>query len=280
MNKAHNEYNVSELCCVLEVAPSTYYYKSSSTESPKEIQMENDLLKAFEDSNETYGKRRLLIEMLNKGHFVGIAKIRSLMKKHNLIAINPQKKHYYPDSGEECIYASNVLNRQFKPNTIGTHWVADITFVKTKEGWCYLACVLDLGSREIVGYATSKSPDTQLVIQALFNAIHNTQVDTTKLMFHSDQGCQYSSKIFRSILKAFGIKQSMSRRGNCWDNAVMERFFRNLKTEHLKRVVILNFNIANKIIDEYIRFYNFRRINSAIEYLTPYQKRQQIQKAA
>ena len=280
MNKAHNQFSVSELCCTLEVSPSTYYYKSSSTESPKEIQMENDLLKAFEDSYETYGKRRLLIEMHNKGYSIGITKIRSLMKKYHLTAINPKKKHYYPDSGEECIYASNILNRQFKPKTFGTHWVGDITFVRTKEGWCYLACVLDLGSREIVGYATSKSPDTELAIQALFNAIHNTQVDTTKLMFHSDQGCQYSSKMFRSTLKALGIKQSMSRRGNCWDNSVMERFFRNLKTEHLKRVVILNFNIANKIIDEYIRFYNFRRINSAVEYLTPYQKRQQILKAA
>ena len=244
------------------------------------MQLEIDLCQKFKDSKGTYGKRRLCEALRQQGYQIGRAKTRSLMKKHGLIAVVPKKKHYYPNAGDECMYAPNLLKRQFKPDSVGTHWCGDITYIKTHAGWCYLACIIDLGSKEIVGYATSKSPDSQLTIAALNNAIQNTNADTTQLMFHSDQGCQYSSKAFRKKLKSLKIMQSMSRRGNCWDNAIMERFFRNLKTEYLNRVTIINFDSANKLIDEYIRFYNFRRLNSAIGYLTPYQKGKLMRKVA
>lgn len=239
-----------------------------------------DMKIAFEASHQTYGKRRLKQELRDQGYTVGITKVCSLMKKCGLTAIAPKKKHYYPDAGLECKYAPNILARQFTPDTIDTHFVGDITYVRTYEGWCYLACVLDLGSREIVGYATSRSPDTALTKAALDNAIKHNTIDCRQLLFHSDQGCQYSSEAFREHLNTLGIKQSMSRRGNCWDNSVMERFFRNLKTEHLNRVRIMNFLSARELIEQYIRFYNFKRLNSAIDYLTPHEKGNILRNAA
>ena len=159
MNKAHQEYSVSELCNALDVSASTYYYQPVES-CLEEERMVVNMKTAFEDSHQTYGKRRLMHELQKKGHTVGIVKVCSLMKKHGLTAVVPKKKHYYPDAGLECKYAPNVLARQFKPERVGTHFVGDITYVRSYEGWCYLACVLDLGSREIVGYATSRTPDS------------------------------------------------------------------------------------------------------------------------
>ena len=271
MNKAHKDYTVSELCRVLEVSASTYYYKPVESHIHEE-RMILAMKTAFEDSNQTYGKRRLRQELQNQGYTVGITKVKTLMKKQGLKAVAPKKRHYYPDAGDDCKYAPNLLARQFNPEAVGTHLVGDITYIRTYEGWCYLACVLDLGSREVVGYATSRTPDTVLTKAALNHAMQHMPTNGKKIMFHSDQGCQYSSEAFRKHLATLGIKQSMSRRGNCWDNAVMERFFRNLKTEHLNRVSIINFPSAQDLIEQYMRFYNFTRLNSAIDYLTPNQK--------
>lgn len=279
MNKAYREYSVSELCAALNVSESTYYYKPVEP-SVEEERMVVEMKTIFEGSHQTYGKRRLTHALQNTGHIVGVAKVCSLMKQHNLHAVTPKKKYYYPNSGVECQYAPNRLARQFKQDTVGTHFVGDITYIRSHEGWCYLACILDLGSCEIVGYATSRTPDTDLTKTALNNAIQYTNIDPQRLLFHSDQGCQYSSEAFREHLKILGITQSMSRRGNCWDNAVMERFFRNLKTEYLNRVRIMNFKSAQQLIEQYIRFYNFERLNSAIGYLTPNQKGNILRKAA
>ena len=275
MSKAFNLYSVSELCKIFDVSLSTYYYKPVQP-SPEDLSLEAALKESFENSKQTYGKRRLHVELNNKGFKVGINKVKSRMKKLGIVAVRPKKKHYYPDSGDECVYAPNKLKRDFNPKSIGTHWVGDITYIRTHQGWCYLACVLDLGSKEVVGYATSKHPDSDLTIKALSNALKNTEINPNNLLFHSDQGCQYSSKKFRNFLSNIGIAQSMSRRGNCWDNAVMERFFRNLKTEYLKRTIIINIKSASRLVDDYMRFYNFKRLNSAIGYLTPYQKSMEL----
>lgn len=279
MNKAYPGYSVSELCQALGVSVSTYYYQPVEPDLDEE-RMVVELKTGFKTSHETYGKRRLTHYLQNKGYAVGISKVRSLMKKHGLQAIVPKKKHYYPDAGVECKYAPNRLARQFEQTAFGTHFVGDITYIRSHEGWCYLACVLDLSSREIVGYATSRTANTELAKTALNNALKQTSMDSRKLLFHSDQGCQYSSEAFRLHLQTLGITQSMSRRGNCWDNAVMERFFRNLKTEYLNQVSILSVASANQLIERYIRFYNFDRLNSAVGYLTPNQKGNVLRKAA
>ena len=176
MNKAHKDYGVSELCQVLGVSASTYYYQPVAP-SLEEERMIVEMKAVFEESHHTYGKRRLQHALQSKGYRVGIAKVRSLIKQHGLTAVVPRKRHNYFDVGDECKYASNILARQFTPETAGTHFVGDITYIRSHEEWCYLACVLDLGSREIVGYATSRTPDTALAKAALNNAIKARSID-------------------------------------------------------------------------------------------------------
>jgi len=188
----------------------------------------------------TYGKRRMQPELLKQGFVLGLHRTSRLMKKAGVVAITPKKKHYYADAGKAHHKAENLLARQFNPGTVNTHWVGDITYIRTRQGWSYLACVLDLGSKEIAGWSMSKQPNAQLAKTALSHALGRHKPDTSKLLFHSDQGVQYSSALFTEYLEALGITQSMSRRGNCWDNAVMERFFRSLKSERLNHLQFIN----------------------------------------
>lgn len=139
------------------------------------------------------------------------------MNKLNIKAIRPKKRHYHSLSGKEHKYAPNLLKRQFNPSSENTHWLGDITYLKTHQGWSYLACVLDLSTKEIIGYSLSQAPDAKLANEALHNAIKRQTLNTSKLMFHFDQGVQYSAKIFRDKLTQLNITQNMSRRGNCWD---------------------------------------------------------------
>lgn len=228
----------------------------------------------------SYGKRRHLIKLLEKGYQLGLYQTASLMKRAGVVAIRPVKRHSSPDNGKEDKYFPNLLNREFRRASVNTHWVGDITYVRTHQGWSYLACVLDLGSKEVVGWAFSQTPNAELAKSALRHALKMQQPETNKLLFHSDQGTQYSAHLFVHYLSELKITQSMSRRGNCWDNAVMERFFRSLKTERLNQLVFINHASAEQIINTYIRFYNYQRIHSSIGYLTPNQKSQKMKKAA
>ncbi len=253
---------------------STYYYQQQEKRFSPEVTRMITAIKAVAiETDNAYGKRRMNIELQKQGFKLGVYKTSSLMKKANVVAINPKKKHYYPDSGEPHHKAPHLLKRQFTPGIINTHWVGDITYIRTHQGWSYLACVLDLGSKEIVGGSMSQQPNAELAKEALRQAILKHQPDTTQLLFHSDQGVQYSANLFVDYLNTFGITQSMSRRDNCWDNAVMERFFRSLKTERLNPLSFINHLSAVQRVEKYIYFYNYKRIHSAIGYLTPSQKK-------
>jgi transposase InsO family protein len=144
----------------------------------------------------------------------------------------------------------------------------------------YLACVLDLGSKEIVGYVLSQKPDAQLAVDALEHAIKRATPDTSTLMYHSDQGVQYAADLFRTKLERLKITQSMSRRGNCWDNAIMERFFRSLKSEKLNHVSFINHAAVKNVVSDYINYYNYERMHSSLGYNTPVQKRQELKNVA
>ncbi len=191
-----------------------------------------------------------------------------------------KRRHSYPNNGEEHSKTQNLLRRKFDPETCHTHWVGDITYIKTYAGWSYLACVLDLGSREIMGWALSGTPDAELAKAALGHAVCKHNPDTSKLMFHSDQDVQYSARKFTDYLDTLRITQSMSRRENCWDNAVMERFFRSLKAERLDHLVFINHSAVVHAVESYIRFYNYRRLHSAIDHQTPHQRTLLMKKAA
>jgi len=281
MKKANPEYSVQELCMLFETSVSTYYYQTSKKPVCKDtVRLIATIKEIAKETGDTYGKRRMQPALEKQGFSLGIYKTATLMKKANVIAVTPKKKHYYPDAGKTHKKAPNLLNRQFEPGTVNTHWVGDITYIRTYHGWSYLACVLDLGTKEIVGWAMSQQPNAALTKEALHNAIKKHHPDTTRLLFHSDQGVQYSADLFVEYLESYGITQSMSRRGNCWDNAVMERFFRSLKTERLNHLSFINHLSAYCTVESYIRFYNYKRLHSAIGYTTPVQKSIDLKKAA
>ncbi len=211
------------------------------------------------------------------------------MKMANIKVIKPKKRHYYPNTGKLHKRADNLLNREFNQTNSNTHWLGDITYIKTYQSWSYLACVLDLASRQVIGWALSKQPNAQLAQDAMDNAINRYQPNTDNLMFHSDQGTQYSSKAFIDYCSKNSITQSMSRKGNCWDNtpqggtkqsAVMERFFRSLKAERLNHQSFANHFEVVQNVESYIYFYNYKRIHSAIGYMTPAQKMAELEKVA
>ena len=279
MKKANPEYKTSELCGLFQLSVSTHYYHLNQETSESEQDMINEIKAIALEHKYAYGKRRIKEELNNKGLSIGVYKTATLMKKANVIAIRPKKRPRY-DKGETHSIADNRLKRQFNPSTLHTHWVGDITYIKTHAGWSYLACVLDLGSREIVGWALSQSPDAALAKAALHHAIEKQQPEASKLQFHSDQGVQYSAHKFVDYLKDLTITQSMSRRGNCWDNAVMERFFRSLKTERLNNLSFVNHQSVVTIVESYIRYYNYKRLHSSLDYETPHQRSQKMKKVA
>lgn len=273
MKRADFSLRIERLCRLLDVPIASYYYKNVTNTEERSLHAR---MRAIHHSNlESYGKRRMKKALANEGVHLGIFKIARLMKDAGVIAKTPKKPHYYP-SGKQVPNIPNLLQRNFNPETANTHWVGDITYIRSHQGWSYLATVLDLGSREIVGYAHSQTPDAELAKQALLNAVKMHKPNTRQLMFHSDQGVQYAANVFKHTLSLHGIMQSMSRRGNCWDNAVQERFFRSLKSEYLNRLSFINHKSVVMAVEHYIRYYNNQRLSSVIGYITPVQKRQSL----
>ena len=281
MSKANKHYNIKELCKLFDISRSSYYYQV------KDKVVDNNTTKIISsikriaiESRHTYGKRRMQIMLNKQGFKIGTYKTATLMKQAGVIAIRPRKKHKYCDNESSYKYSYNILQRSFTQTMINTHWVGDITYIKTSQGFSYLASVLDLSSKQIVGWSLSKNPNAELSKNALSNAIARHNPNTAKLMFHSDQGVQYSAKKFTSYCDKLSVTTSMSRRGNCWDNAVMERFFRSLKTEKINYEDFNNHNEVVKSVESYIYFYNYKRIHSAIGYLTPVEKMAELKKVA
>lgn len=273
LNKAHPHYHTKELCQLFCHSRSSYYYQVKERALDGETKSILHSIKQISlETGYTYGKRRLRYQLNQQGYRIGMYKTATLMKKANIVAIRPKRRHGYPNIGKAHQIAKNLLNRDFHQYNKHTHWVGDMTYIKTYQGWSYLASVLDLATKKVVGWSLSKQPNAELAKQAIVHAINRYQPNTTKLMFHSDQGVQYSSKAFVEYCDINKITQSMSRRGNCWDNSVMERFFRSLKTEKLNHLSFTDHDEVIKNVESYIYFYNYKRIHSAIGYLTPAQK--------
>ena len=221
----------------------------------------------FEGSRRSAGSRTLVLQMNDAGFPMGRFKVRSLMRESSLVSRQPG--HRYKRTGQARVDIPNLLGRQFDVTTPNKMWCGDITYVWTGEQWSYLAVIIDLCARRVVGWALSEKPDAQLVIEALNRAVELRGV-TPGLMFHSDQGSQYASRKFRQMLWRHRIQQSMSRRGNCWDNAVAESFFHTLKTELVHHTKFKTQEEARQAIFEYLEvFYNRIRTHSANDYLSP-----------
>lgn len=280
LKMANPNYTITELCKIFELSSSTYYDQiSAKLYTDKNKQIIETIQQIAIETKFSYGRRRMQKQLEKQEITIGTYKTATLMKAANVTAIRPKKKHYYPNGGISDTKIDNTLDRQFNQPKANTHWVADITYIWNHQGWSYLACVLDLGTKEIVGWSLSKNPDTQLVIAALTNAIKRKDPNLSKLLHHSDQGTQYTANSFAKYCDSLHITRSMSRRGNCWDNAIIERFFRSLKTERLNHLQFINHESVISEVESYIYFYNYKRLHSAIDYMTPNQKFNELQKA-
>jgi len=268
---------VTDICRNLKCARSGYYRRAI----PKAINASAVKLRAavrhiHADVHATYGSRRMRVELNAQGFAVGRYKVRSLMQALQLKAKRP-KQHRYPETGKPNAVAPNSLNRQFNPSNSNTHWTGDITYIRTNQGWLYLAIVLDLYSRRVVSWAFSNQPNSELSIRAVNLAVQLRQ-PRQSVLFHSDQGVQYSSDAFRQALLQHNITASMSRRGNCLDNAVTERFFRSLKSERVNYKQYKTRAEGMADIADYIEsFYNQKRRHSTSGNISPveYEARQQ-----
>lgn len=195
-----------------------------------------------------------------------------LMKANHLVSVQPVKHRY--SKGTAHLSHDNVLAQQFDAETPNQIWTGDVTYIRTKQGWRYLAVVLDLFSRNVVGFAMSASPDSELTASALRMAYESRKCPTG-LLFHSDQGSHYTSLAFAKQIKAFAIKHSMSRRGNCYDNAPTERFFRSLKSEWISKTIYPDMTEMRRDITEYIvGYYRKLRPHAFNKQLTPEKKEQ------
>ena len=265
-------YPVAVLCRVMEVSVSGFYSYLHARQRPRsdaDAQVRTDLHQVHRDSRQTYGRPRLVSALRACGHRIGPKRVSRLMAEECLYGV--RKRPFAPrttDSQHTRAMAPNVLNRHFAVNHAQPAWAGDITYIPTRDGWLYLAIVIALRTRQILGYCLDRHLYEDLVDQALLNACAATPVADGTL-FHSDRGSQYASAAFTTTLRDRGFVASMSRKGNCWDNAVSESFFATLKAEEVTAPYD-NAKAAQRGIASYIHgFYNPHRRHSALGYLSP-----------
>lgn len=262
------------MCRHLEVPTSTYYAwrkrGKSITALENEIILEEIKKIHSAKGKESYGADNLKAELADNGIKAGINRIRRIMKKNNIRAVVRRKKWKYPkDTKSKFPVAENIIDRNFVAKKKDEKWVSDITYIPTRKGWLYLCIILDLYSRRIVGWSMDNNMKTEFVLSALKMATDLRGV-TKNLIFHSDRGSQYRSNDFREKIDKLGFIQSMSRKGNCWDNACAESFFKSLKSSLIYGKKIMPYDEAKTCIFEYIEvFYNRERRHSSLGYLSP-----------
>ena len=261
---------VGRLCSVLGVSRSGYYGSRQRAKlAPKACLLSAQLKAEFAASGKVYGSRRLGAVLRSQGLRIGRYRVRRLMRQHRLRALWRRKFVHTTDSGHALPVSDNVLARRFDPSGPNQAWVSDITYIRTRSGWLYLAVVLDLYARKVVGWAMAPSMHAELVCAALQLAIAQRQ-PAPGLIVHSDRGSQYASALHQALLSRHSLVGSMSRKGNCWDNAVMERFFLSLKTERVWQRDYANHAEAMSDIADYIvAFYNSVRLHSKLGNLPP-----------
>jgi len=278
-----DEFPLALMCRVLLVARSTFYAWLHRVPSPRVAQdtrLQVELTVFHRRSGRTYGRPRLLRDLRDAGYRVGHERVRRLMRAAGLVGTPRRKFRVTTVSDARRTAAANVLARQFAVGPLNRAWVADITYCWTGEGWLYLAVLLDVGSRRVVGWATSPRLDRALVVTALRRAVALRQPGA-ELVHHSDRGTQYTSLEYGALLAARGIRCSMSRPGDCWDNAVAESFFATLKRELLQRTTWPTRAAATQALTDYIEgWYNRLRRHSSLGYLSPLQYEQTLMAAA
>jgi putative transposase len=266
------EFPVNVMCRVLEAPRSGFYAWMKSPESKRRKEDRRLLVKIRElhqRSNRSYGSPRLTEGLRSSGEICNHKRIERLMATYGIRSVHRRKYRVTTDSGHSLPVAENLLDRQFTATEPNQKWVADVTYVSTDEGWLYLATVMDLFSRRIIGYATSRRLKQELVLEALRRAIHRRR-PAPGVLHHSDRGSQYAAGAYQAFLSRHGLSCSMSRKGDCWDNAAMESFFKTLKVERVYQRRYATRAEASHDLGQWIEtFYNSWRIHSALGYLSP-----------
>jgi transposase InsO family protein len=276
---------VTVLCKVMKVSRSGFYdflrhHNDEPDDSSTDAMIKARIKGIFKLSRSSYGSRRILKQLHSDGYTIGRYKVRRLMRDLGLKAKIRRRFKVTTESSHSFPVAANILNRKFDINAPNRVWTADISYVWTLEGWLYLAVVMDLYSRQIVGWAMDKRIKKQLTLDALAMAYWRRKPES-ELLHHSDRGSQYACHDYQKRLKSHGMIPSMSRKGDCWDNAPTERFFRSLKTERLDGIRFTTRASARMEIVDYIAYYNALRLHSTLGYVSPmdYEK-EQLQNAA
>ena len=265
-------YPVKLLCDMLNVQRSVFYdWQNQPTRVivPEELAMRRRMKELFAASRDSLGSRTMMKNLQQEGFAIGREKTRRLMNRLNL-KVKPKRKYQVTtDSRHRLPVAENVLNRNFSPTAANQVWGTDISFLWSQQGWIYLAVVIDLYSRRVIGWSIDRHMKKALVIRALMMAI-NLRKPPAGLIHHSDRGSQYASHAYQALLKQHGMIGSMSRKGNCWDNSPVERFFSSLKREWTGDRLYRTREEAIADVREYVAvYYNSRRLHSTLGYKTP-----------
>ncbi len=231
--------------------------------------LKEEIVEIHKESKSTYGSPRIVDELKDRGFEIGRRRVARLMKENGITGVLPKRFKATTDSNHDFAIADNILERNFSQEAPDTAWATDITYLRTWEGWMYLAVVIDLFSRRVVGWSMATHMRADLAMDALSMAI-GRRLPEPNMIHHSDRGSQYSSNIYRDALRDNGIVCSMSRKGNCWDNAVVESFFATLKKDLIHRRPWPTVRETRKEIAEYIEvFYNRKRKHSTLGNISP-----------
>ena len=277
-------YPITVLCKVMGVSRSGFYdylHRSNkrTDHSPYEAALKTRIQVIFKQHRGKYGSRRIAKQLQAEDHQIGRYKVRRLMRELGLKAKAPRRYKVTTDSRHKFSVAPNVLNRNFDVNQPNKVWAADITYVWTLEGWLYLAVVIDLFSRQIVGWSMDKRMKKQLTLDALAMAYWRRK-PPIGLIHHSDRGSQYACNEYRNRLKQYGMVASMSRKGDCWDNAPTERVIGSLKSERLSDCRFITRRFAELEVLDYIGYYNSIRLHSTLGYKSPMTYEKELQRKA
>jgi transposase InsO family protein len=272
---------ITLMCEVLQVSPSGYFSWEAGQREPSngaQRRLSDEALLAHiraihQQLGGEYGWPRMHKELLVRGLRVGKERVRLLMQRHGIRAKGKKKFVVTTDSRHSLPVAPDLVQRRFNPSAPNQLWTGDITYLATDEGWLYLAAVVDLHSRQIVGWSLQPHMQASLVTDALLMACFRRR-PSPGLVFHSDRGSQYCSQDFQAALRAWGLRSSMSRKGNCWDNAPTESLWGRLKTACVQGRRFTSRDQARRVVLDWMAFYNHSRLHSALGYLSPMQYEQ------
>jgi putative transposase len=271
--KVHrDQFSVQRLCRVLGVAPSGYYAwlkQPTSNRAQEDARLFRLIRASFIASQGIYGAPRVFLDLREAGETCSKHRVARLMRENNLRALHGYRSRRW-SIGKPSVLIPNLLQRQFTVTRPNKAWVTDITYIRTWQGWLYLAVVMDLFSRKIVGWSAGPTIHRELVLNAVLLAVRHRRPRGT--VIHSDQGTQYGCDAWRRFCHSNNLEPSMSRKGNCWDNAVAESFFSSLKKERIKKQIYKNRELALNDVGDYIdAFYNRSRRHSYLGGVSPEQ---------